>query len=65
MPEWLGDMGESVSIERSARPREEETRMRAGLPIPRLHGPLRYGILIGFGVLLVVGVFVLVGKVAG
>ena len=64
MPEWLGDMGESVSIERSATPREEETH-EAGLPIPRLHGPLRYGILIGFGVLLIVGVFVLVGKVAG
>ena len=64
MPEWLGDMGESVSIERSARPREEEAH-EAGLPIPRLHGPLRYVVLIGFGVLLVVGVFVLVGKVAG
>jgi uncharacterized membrane protein YbhN (UPF0104 family) len=36
-----------------------------GLPVPRLSGRLRYAVVIGFSTLLVVGVFVLVGRVAG
>jgi uncharacterized membrane protein YbhN (UPF0104 family) len=58
------DVGKSVSIDRAARPREDEAH-EAGLPIPRLHGRLRYVVIIGFGLLLIVGVFLLVSKVAG